>query len=83
MQSGHHGLLSWVLEKREKSLAKADPGAGGHHLRRPGRGGDLPGALPTAGRAAVAVLVDKEADMARVLYATRKAADNIMTILGG
>jgi predicted regulator of Ras-like GTPase activity (Roadblock/LC7/MglB family) len=35
-----------------------------------------------AGRAAVAVLVDKDAHMARVLYATQQAAEEITRILG-
>ncbi|MAU10314.1 MAG: hypothetical protein CL607_10865 [Anaerolineaceae bacterium] len=35
-----------------------------------------------AGRTAVAVLVEKDAYMARVLYATKQAADEIARILG-
>lgn len=36
-----------------------------------------------AGRTAVAVLVDKDTNMAHVLYATRQAAAEIATILAG
>jgi len=36
-----------------------------------------------AGRASLAVLVDKDARIARVLFATRKAAAEITEILGG
>ena len=36
-----------------------------------------------AGRASVAVLVEKETHMGRVLYATRRAADEVERILGG
>lgn len=35
-----------------------------------------------AGRASVAVLVEKSADMAHVLFATKKAADEVRRILG-
>ena len=36
-----------------------------------------------AGRASVAVLVDKDAHMGHVLYATRQAASEVQKILGG
>lgn len=36
-----------------------------------------------AGRASVAVLVDKAANMGHVLYATRQAASEVQKILGG